>query len=116
MSIIKKKRRKNNNKTRIILLLNFQRGLQAGVVCIPLKGVFPRVQYLCTKKLGPVETGVVLFPEKIEKCGVFREGLLLTGKGATLRTPRGCWLFLVRFRRVEMRKIEFLAGDEFISC
>ena len=73
------------------------------------------LRYLCTKKLGPVETGVVLFPEKIEKCGVFREGLLLTG---ALRTPRGCWWLLVRFRRVEMRKIELLAGwnQEELGC
>ena len=61
---------------------------------------------------------MVLFPEKIEKCGVFREGLLLTGKGATLRTPRGCWWLLVRFRRVEMRTIELLAGwnQEELGC
>ena len=61
---------------------------------------------------------MVLFPEKIEKCGVFREGLLLTGKGAALRTPRGCWWFLVRFIRVEMRKIELLAGcnQEELDC
>jgi len=76
------------------------------------------LRYLFTKKLGPVETGVVLFPEKIEKCGVFREGLLLTGKGAALRTPRGCWWLLVRFRRVEMRTIELLAGcnQEELDC
>ena len=30
-----------------------------------------------------------MFPEKIEKSGVFREGLLLTSKWAALRTPRG---------------------------
>ena len=74
--------------------------------------------YLCTKKMGPAETGVVLFPEKIEKCGVFREGLLLIGKGASLRTPRGCWWLLVRFRKVEMRTIELLAAwnQEELDC
>jgi len=84
------------------------------VYCHECRGL----RYLCTKKLGPVETGVVLFPEKIEKCGVFREGLLLTGKGAALRTPRGFWWLLVRFRRVEMRKIELLAGcnQEELDC
>ena len=68
--------------------------------------------------MGPVETGVFLFPEKIEKCGVFREGLLLTGKGASLRTPRGFWWFLVRFRRFEMRPIEFISGwnQEELDC
>jgi len=76
------------------------------------------LRYLCTKKLGPVETGVVLFPEKIEKSGVFREVLLLTSKWAALRTPRGCWWLLVRFRRVEMRTIELLAGwnQEELGC
>ena len=76
------------------------------------------LRYLFTKKLGPVETGVVLFPEKIEKCGVFREGLLLTGKRAALRTPRGFWWVFMRCRKFEMRKIEFLAGwnQEELDC
>ena len=59
-----------------------------------------------------------MFPVKIEKCGVFREGLLLTGKGVALRTPRVFWWFLVIFRRAEMRKIELLAGwnQEELGC
>ena len=61
---------------------------------------------------------MVLFPEKIEKWGVFREGLLLTGKGASMRTPRCFWWFLVIFRRFEMRTIEFLAvlNQEELDC
>ena len=58
-----------------------------------------------------------MFPEKIEKCGVFREGLLL-GKGAALRNPRGFWWLLVRLRKCEMRTIDLLAGwnQEELGC
>ena len=41
---MKKKERKIIIRQRFILLLNFQRGLQAELVWIPLKGVFLRVQ------------------------------------------------------------------------
>jgi len=52
------------------------------------------LRYIFTKELGPVETGVVLFPVKIEKCGDFREVLLLIAKELLQRLQgdeRGCW-------------------------
>ena len=76
------------------------------------------LRYLCTKKLGPVETGVVLFPEKIEKSGVFREVLLLTSRRNSINATGSLMWLLVRFRRVEMRTIELLAGwnQEELGC
>ena len=68
--------------------------------------------------MGPLETGVVLKPVKIEKCGEFREVLLLTSKRNSLKAPGSFRWLLVRFRLFEISKIELLAGcnQEELDC